>query len=107
MYDGADVGSISEFQVFMVLAIGATILSRRAKVFLSAEGYCASAMNRLDSIFPKTSLSGVQCVLLLQMYTINNQSSGLSLWYLHYHCLASVIELGLQRNIPANKFTPL
>ena len=104
LYDGVEVGQIYEFQVFMVLAIGATILSRRAKVLLSAEGYCASAMNRLDSIFPKTSLSGVQCILLLQMYSINNQSSGLSLWYLHYHCLAAVMELGLQRNISGKRF---
>lgn len=107
LYDGVEVGQTYEFQAFMVLAIGATILSRRAKVLLSAEGYCASAMSRLDSIFPRTSLSGVQCILLLQMYTINNQSSGLSLWYLHYHCLASIMELGLQRNIPGNKFSVL
>jgi hypothetical protein len=105
MYDGVEVGSTSEFQVFMVLAIGATILSRRAKVQLSAEGYCASAMRRLDSMFQKASVTGVQCILLLEMYTIHNSSSGLSLWTLHYHCLASVIELGLQRNVPESVFS--
>lgn len=43
IYDNVEVGSVHEFQVFMVLAIGATILSRRTKVMLSAEGYYASA----------------------------------------------------------------
>jgi hypothetical protein len=105
IYDGVEVGPVSEFQVFMVLAIGATILSRRAKVQLSAEGYCASAMSRLDSILHRASLAGVQCILLLQMYTIHNASSGLSLWTLHYHCLAAVIELGLQRNVPGSVYS--
>ena len=107
LYDGVDVGPACEFQVFMVLAIGATIVSRRAKLPLSAEGYCASAMSHLDSIFERASLTGVQCILLLQMFTMNNPSSGLSLWSLHYHCLAWIIELGLQRNVQGNVFSPL
>ncbi|EXJ72000.1 uncharacterized protein A1O5_04503 [Cladophialophora psammophila CBS 110553] len=105
LYAGAEVGPTCEFQVFMVLAIGATILARRAKVPLCAEGYCASAMSRLDNIFQRASFTGVQCILLLQMYTMNNPSSGLSLWSLHYHCLAWTIELGLQRNAPRNLFS--
>lgn len=106
MYDGINVGPVLEFQVFMVLAIGATILSRKAKVMLSAEGYYASAMDRLDSTVQATSLGGLQGILLLQMYTLNNPSSGLSLWPLHYHGLALTIELGLQREVPDDKFTP-
>ena len=106
MYDDVEVGPAAEFQVFMVLAVGATILSRRAKVQLSAEGYCASAMTRIDGIFPKASLTGLQCILILQMYTLHNASSGLSLWTLHYHCLAWVIELGLQRSIQASELSP-
>ncbi|OAP56946.1 hypothetical protein AYL99_09058 [Fonsecaea erecta] len=105
LYDGVDVGPACEFQVFMVLAIGATILARRAKIPLCAEGYCASAMTRLEGIFQRASFTGVQCVLLLQMYAMNNPSSGLSLWSLHYHCLAWTIELGLQRNAPGNTFS--
>ncbi|KAH0846682.1 Zn(II)2Cys6 transcription factor [Fonsecaea pedrosoi] len=105
LYDGVEVGPTSEFQVFMVLAIGATILARRVKIPLCAEGYCASAMARLDSIFQRASLTGIQCILLLQMYAMNNPSSGLSLWALHYHCLAWTIELGLQRNAPGNLFS--
>ncbi|OQV03995.1 Fungal Zn2-Cys6 binuclear cluster domain-containing protein [Cladophialophora immunda] len=105
LYDGVEVGPTCEFQVFMVLAIGATILARRAKIPLCAEGYYASAMTRLDGIFQKASFTGVQCVLLLQTYAMNNPSSGLSLWSLHYHCLAWTIELGLQRNAPGNLFS--
>ncbi len=107
MYDDIEVGPAAEFQVFMVLAIAATILSRQAKVQLSAEGYCASAMSRIDGIFQKASLTGVQCTLLLQMYTLHNASSGLSLWTLHYHCLAWVIELGLQRSIQVSELSHL
>ncbi|KAJ4318218.1 hypothetical protein N0V84_006974 [Fusarium piperis] len=44
IYAEADVGAAAEFQVFMVLAIGASILSRRTRVMLSPEGYYASAM---------------------------------------------------------------
>ena len=105
MYDHVEVGLMAEFQVFMVLAIGATVLSRRAKVQLSAEGYCASAMLRIDGIFQKASLAGVQSILLLQIYTLHNASSGLSLWILHYHALACVIELGLQRQIKVSELS--
>lgn len=73
---------------------------------LSAESYYASAMDRLDSTVQATSLGGLQGILLLQMYTLNNPSSGLSLWSLHYHGLALTIELGLQREVLDDKFTP-
>ena len=89
----------------MVLAIGATIRSRQLKVLLSAEGYCASAIVHLDTIFQKSSVRGVQCMLLLQMYTFHNPSSAISLWTLHYHCLAHVLELGLHRNFRGSAFT--
>ncbi|OJJ86555.1 uncharacterized protein ASPGLDRAFT_64815 [Aspergillus glaucus CBS 516.65] len=99
LHDGVDAGPACRFRIFMVLAISATIRSWQAKVLLSAEGYCASAVAHMDSLFGRPSLSGVQCILLLQVYTINNPSSGLSLWTLHYHCLASILELGLQHNV--------
>ncbi|PYI18146.1 Zn(II)2Cys6 transcription factor [Aspergillus violaceofuscus CBS 115571] len=104
-YSGVDVTPVDQFQIFMVLAIGATIRSRQAKVLLSAEGYCASAIVHLDAIFQKSSLRGVQCMLLLQMYTINNPTSGISLWALHYNSLAVVMELGLHRNVRDSVFT--
>ncbi|PWY82381.1 Zn(II)2Cys6 transcription factor [Aspergillus eucalypticola CBS 122712] len=96
---------IDQFQIYMVLAIGATIRSQQLKILLSAEGYCASAIVRLDTIFQKSSVRGVQCMLLLQMYTFHNPSSTISLWTLHYHCLAHVLELGLHRNVRGSAFT--
>ncbi|PWY93686.1 hypothetical protein BO94DRAFT_564044 [Aspergillus sclerotioniger CBS 115572] len=105
VYNGNDVAPADQFQIYMVLAIGATIRSRQAKVLLPAEGYCASAMVHLDTIFHKASQRSVQCMLLLQMYTINNPSSGISLWSLHYNCLAHVMELGLHRNIQGPTLT--
>lgn len=100
IYDGEEVGPIQEFQIFLVLAIGATIHSRRAKLMLGAEGYYASAMSRMDSVSQSTSLGTAQCIMLLEMYTLNNPSSGLNLWPLHYQSLAITIELGLHRTFP-------
>ncbi|GLA28103.1 hypothetical protein AnigIFM63326_005669 [Aspergillus niger] len=104
-YNGIELLPIDQFQIYMVLAIGATIRSRQLKVLLSAEGYCASAIVHLDTIFQKSSVRGVQCMLLLQMYTFHNPSSAISLWTLHYHCLAHVLELGLHRNFRGSAFT--
>lgn len=100
IYDGVEVGPIQEFQAFLVLAIGATIHSRRAKLALGAEGYYASAMSRMDSVAQSTSLGTTQCILLLEMYTLNNPTSGLNLWPLHYQSMAITIELGLHRTFP-------
>ncbi|RSM04321.1 hypothetical protein CEP52_006913 [Fusarium oligoseptatum] len=106
IYDDVEVGVVAEFQVFMVLAIGATILSRRTRVALSPEGYYASAMNLVAGAIKMPSVGCVQCTLLLQMYALNNPTSGLSLWTLHHHSLAMGIELGLHRNVPDGTFTP-
>lgn len=100
IYDGVDVGPMQEFQAYLVLAIGATIHSRRAKLMLGAEGYYASAMSRMDTVAQSTSLGTAQCILLLEMYTLNNPTSGLNLWPLHYQSLAIMIELGLHRTFP-------
>ena len=94
---------VAAFQVFMVLAISTTILSRRLKLPLSAEGYCAAAMSYFDRVPIEGSLEGLQCLLLLQIYGMNNPSMGLNLWYLNYQCIASVLDLGLQRDVKASK----
>ncbi|OOF93071.1 hypothetical protein ASPCADRAFT_33782, partial [Aspergillus carbonarius ITEM 5010] len=107
IYADAEVTAVHEFQVLMVIAIGASILSRRTKVMLSAEGYFASAMKLVDGVMKTSSVGVAQCILLLQMYVLNNPTSGLSLWTLHHHGLALAIELGLHRNLPASHFTPL
>lgn len=91
------------FQVYMVLAISATILSRRLKLPLCAEGYCVTAMAHFDKVPMEGSLEGLQCLLLLQMYGMINPSMGLNLWYLNYQCIASVLDLGLQRDVRAGR----
>ncbi|KAE8149560.1 fungal-specific transcription factor domain-containing protein [Aspergillus avenaceus] len=107
VYADAEVTAVHEFQVLMVIAIGASILSRRTTVMLSAEGYFASAMKLVDGVMKTSSVGVAQCILLLQMYALNNPTSGLSLWTLHHHGLALAIELGLHRNLPASNYTPL
>lgn len=103
-HNGDAIKPEDKFQVLMVLAIGATILSHRAKVNLYAEGYCASAMLIMDPIFREISMSSIQGLLLLQMYTLHNKSSGLRLWSLHYHSLSFVSELGIFQNMRGTKF---
>ncbi|PLB49626.1 hypothetical protein P170DRAFT_510151 [Aspergillus steynii IBT 23096] len=107
VYADPEVPAVHEFQVLMVIAIGASILSRRKRVMLSAEGYFASAMKLVDGVMKTSSVGVAQCILLLQMYALNNPTSGLNLWTLHHHGLALAIELGLHRNVPARNFTPL
>jgi len=103
MYTSSTPSPVAAFQVYMVLAISATILSRRLKVPLSAEGYCASAMAFFERIQIEGSLEGLQCLLLLQIYALNNPSIGLNVWYLNYQCIASVLDLGLQRDVRAGQ----
>jgi hypothetical protein len=103
--DGDDTTKPEDkFQVLMVLAIGATTLSQRAKVTLYAGVYCASAMQIMEPIFREISTVSIQGLLLLQMYTMHNKSSGLCLWSLHYHCLSFVSELGIFQNLRGTKF---
>jgi hypothetical protein len=103
MHSSTAPSPVAAFQVYMVLAISTTILSRRLKAPLSAEGYCAAAMTYFDQIQIEGSLEGLQCLLLLQIYALNNSSLGLNLWYLNYQCIASVLDLGLQRDVRAGK----
>jgi hypothetical protein len=103
MHSSETHNPVAAFQVYMVLAISTTILSRRLKAPLSAEGYCATAMTYFDKIQVEGSLEGLQCLLLLQMYALHNPSLGLNVWYLNYQCIASVLDLGLQRDVRAGK----
>ncbi|CZT06883.1 uncharacterized protein RAG0_12497 [Rhynchosporium agropyri] len=78
-------------------------LSRRLKLPLSAEGYCATAMGSFNKLRIEGSIEGLQCLLLLQVYEMNNPSMGLNLRYLNYQCLACVVDLELQRNVKARR----
>ncbi|KAH7070137.1 fungal-specific transcription factor domain-containing protein [Paraphoma chrysanthemicola] len=90
------------FQLYMVLAIAATVLSHRTKRQFSAESYCLSALQYLDQLNVQSSMQGLQCMLLLLIFTFHNPHVRLSIWHLNYQCLASVVDLGLQRNVTAS-----
>ncbi|KAL6895202.1 DNA-binding domain-containing protein [Trichoderma longibrachiatum] len=108
LYNGETLDPLEEFHAFMVLAIGATIYGRRSRRHMLGEGYYASALQRLDIVFRTPSLVTCQCLLLLEMYTLHDPSSGLNIWTLHYHSLASCLELGLHRDVrSAHHFNPL
>ncbi|EEU39783.1 uncharacterized protein NECHADRAFT_93076 [Fusarium vanettenii 77-13-4] len=98
-YEQEENGPVVGFQVFMVLAIGATVLSGRLRARIPAESYCLSALQHLEQLNLENSLQGVQCLLLLLIFTIHSPFVRLNVWYLNYHCLAALLDLGLQRNI--------
>ncbi|OAK94901.1 hypothetical protein IQ06DRAFT_199439, partial [Phaeosphaeriaceae sp. SRC1lsM3a] len=89
----------SRFQVYIVLAISATISAWRTKQRVPGESYCISALRYLDRISVGTSLVGLQCMLLLLIFTMYSPHMRLSVWHLNYQCLAAVVELGLQRQV--------
>lgn len=103
VYREPEVSPIDAFQVNMVLAIAATVLSRRLKVSLPSTGYCANAMKYFDKIYLENSLRGLQSLLLLLVYTLNSPSMGLNVWYLNYQCIAALLDLGLQRDVKSGK----
>ncbi|KAE9366043.1 hypothetical protein N431DRAFT_351537 [Stipitochalara longipes BDJ] len=103
MHSSEAPSPVAAFQFYMVLAISTTVLSRRLKVPLLAEGYCTSAMSFFEQIQIEGSLEGLQCLLLLQIYALNNPSIGVNVWYLNYQCIASMLDLGLQRDVRAGK----
>ena len=99
MYTSEPVPPVVAFQVYMVLAIAASDLSRRSKLRLPAEGYYTTAMQYFNQFCPDGSLAGLQSLLLLMIYALHNPSCGINIWNLNYQCLASLIDLGLQRDI--------
>ena len=105
VYDCTPVDPTAAFQVNMVLSISAIILSRRTKVPLPGEGWCASAMEHFGKMSIETSVRGTQCLLLLLTYAMYSPSTKLNAWYLNYQCIAMVLDLGLQRDSAASAST--
>jgi hypothetical protein len=103
VYNQEDPSPVDAFQVNMVLAISATIVSRRLKLSLPGAGYCASAMTYFSKIYLENSLQGLQCLLLLLLYTTISPSTGLNVWYLNYQCIAALLDLGLQRDVKSGR----
>ncbi|KAI5465333.1 fungal-specific transcription factor domain-containing protein [Mariannaea sp. PMI_226] len=98
-YSQEEMDPVVGFQVFMVLALGATALSARLSARIPGEPYCLSALKYYTSLNLENSIQGVQCLLLLLLFTIHNPYVRLNVWYLNYHCLAALLDLGLQRDI--------
>ncbi|KAH7303447.1 fungal-specific transcription factor domain-containing protein [Stachybotrys elegans] len=87
------------FQVFMVFALGSVVASHRRHLRLPAESYCLSALRYFDRLNIDNSLQGLQCLLLLFVFTLHCPHMRLSLWHLNYQCLAATVDLGLQRKV--------
>ncbi|KAL4873935.1 hypothetical protein BDV12DRAFT_158780 [Aspergillus spectabilis] len=102
VYVSHEKDPLETFQVYMVLAIASLNLSRQCKVHLPVEGYYASAMKHVDYICNHGSMASLQCLLLLMVYALYNPSCNINIWNLNYQCLASVIDLGLQRDVRAS-----
>ncbi|KAL2843869.1 fungal-specific transcription factor domain-containing protein [Aspergillus pseudoustus] len=102
VYASQEENPLETFQVYMVLAVAALNLSRQCKVHLPVEGYYASAMKHLGYVCNHGSVASLQCLLLLMVYALYNPSCGINIWNLNYQCLASVVDLGLQRDVRAS-----
>ncbi|UKZ74750.1 hypothetical protein TrVFT333_002420 [Trichoderma virens FT-333] len=103
VYVEPEPNPMAAFQVYLVLGTGATVLSRRLKIPLSGEGFCASAMKYFDKLCIQNSLKGLQSLLLLLVYALHSPSMGLNVWYLNYQCIAALLDLGLQRDVRSGK----
>ncbi|KAI0468521.1 fungal-specific transcription factor domain-containing protein [Xylaria cf. heliscus] len=90
---------IAGFQIYMVLAISATIVSRLHKIPLSGERYYMTAMQYFEKIQIESSIQGLQCILLLLIFAMHSPTVRLDVWCLNYQCIASVLDLGLQRAV--------
>lgn len=97
--DASNADPFACFQIFMVLAISSTILSHRSRRHIPGESYCLSALQYLDRLNVENSLPGLQCLLLLMIFTMHSPHMRLNVWYLNYQCIAAVLDLGLQRNV--------
>lgn len=98
-YAPGETDPVVGFHVFMVLALGAMVLSARLRARVPGESYCLSALEYYPGLNLENSIQGVQCLLLLLIFTMHNPYMRLNVWYLNYHCLAALLDLGLQRNI--------
>jgi hypothetical protein len=103
VYTSENNNPMACFQIAMVLAISVTILSKRMKLPYSGEGLAATAMSSLELSSTEHSLQGLQCLLLLVMYTLYSPFLGLNGWYLNYQAIAAVLDLGLQRDVRAGR----
>ncbi|KAI0521553.1 fungal-specific transcription factor domain-containing protein [Xylaria bambusicola] len=90
---------IAGFQTYMVLAISATIVSRLQKIPLSGERYYMTALQYFEKIQVESSIQGLQCILLLLIFAMQSSTVRLDVWCLNYQCIASVLDLGLQRAV--------
>ncbi|KAF4169480.1 hypothetical protein CNMCM6936_008172 [Aspergillus lentulus] len=103
VYASEEERPLDNFQVYMVLAVAALNLSRQCKIHLPVEGYYASALKYADHACNHGSITSLQCLLLLMVYALYNPSCNINIWNLNYQCLASVIDLGLQRDVRASQ----
>lgn len=99
MYHSENVAPVISFQIFMVMALGATALSMRSKARLPSDSYCLAALEAFAHINIENSMQGLQCLLLLLVFALYSPSTRFNAWYLNYQCLAAVVDLGLQRSI--------
>lgn len=96
--DDTTVPAVSQFQVYMVFAFGAMVLSATGPR-LPAESYCLSALQHFNQINIENSVPGLQCLLLLLIFSIHSPAVRFNAWYLNYQCIAAVLDLGLQRDV--------
>lgn len=87
------------FQAFMVIAVGASTLSKTPGMANDAGNYYTSAMQYSDRALYNVSLLTTQNHLLVAMYALFNPRSDTNIWFINYLLMASCIDLGLHRDV--------
>ncbi|KAL7952406.1 fungal-specific transcription factor domain-containing protein [Trichoderma compactum] len=89
---GSDAANIHT-QVFLVLAVGASTLSKTSGMAVDVGNYYISAMQYSDRALHNVSLVTTQNHLLLAMYALFNPRSDTNIWFINYLLMASCIDL--------------
>lgn len=91
----------ARFHIFLVLSIGAHIMSTRTggrPGGCNSDGYYTEALRLSDAIVLTGTLQGAQSSLLLAMRSLY-VAEGWNLWYLNAIIMATCTELGLHRKV--------
>lgn len=90
--------SAARFHVYLVLSIGASILSTRLGTRFDSDGYFSASMTALADIRLTRSVQSIQSALLLAMKSLQ-APGGWNIWYLNATVVATCVDLGLHRKL--------
>ncbi len=92
---------VAAFQLLLVLSIGATLQIRRRLYHHDPESFFNSAMTLSKYVFNSISLSSLQAILILLVYSLVGPSRH-DIWTLSHLVMAHSVDMGIHREIGDN-----